>query len=149
MVDYRGCIGEACPGSAGDIVCVDVDVVLMVERRHRWFSGRVRVASGVRCGRRRGRGRCGGGGEVRSARSGHDEGGRWEDGAFIMCIYRIYQSRQPGKAVSKKGFYPQPWGSIGLTQITEPLKTLYVLLPKGPALGVFRPLLGISMADDS
>lgn len=35
--------------------------------------------------------------------------------------------------------------AVGIDRLdTEPLKTLYVLLPKGPALGVFRPLLGIS-----
>ena len=136
MVGYPGCIGEACPWSAGNIVCVEIDVVLMVGFREMWFLNCVRVASGVRCGRRGGRDRCGGGEGGESARAWHGGGGRWGDGAFIMCIYRMYQSRQPGK------FYPQPWDSIGLT--TEPLKTLYVLLPKGPALGVFRPLLGIS-----
>ena len=115
-VGYRECTGVACPWSAGDIVCVDVDVVLMVERRNRWVSGRVRVASGVHCGRRGGRDRRGGGEGGESARAGHGGGGRWGDGAFIMCIYRMYQSKQPGKAPPKKGFYPQPWGSIGLTQ---------------------------------
>ena len=48
-----------------------------------WFLGCARVASGVRCGQRGGRDRCGGGEGGRSARAGHGGGGRWEDGAFI------------------------------------------------------------------
>lgn len=99
MVGYRGYTGVACPWSAEDIVYVDVDVVLMVWEMR--FLECVPVASGVRCGRRGGRDRCreGGGGE--GARAGHGGGGRLGDGAFIMCIHSMHQSRQLGEASSK------------------------------------------------
>lgn len=80
---YLGCIGEACPWSAGDIVYVDVHVVLMVRIREMRFLECVRVASEVRCGRRGGRDRCGGGEGGRRARARHGGGGRWGDGACI------------------------------------------------------------------
>ena len=82
-VDYPECIGVACPWSAGDIVCVDVDVVLMVRIWEMWFLECVRVASGVHCGQRGGRDRCGGGEGGEIARAEHGGGGRWGDGAFI------------------------------------------------------------------
>ena len=83
MVGYQGCIEVACRWIAGDIVYVDVDVVLMVRIWEMWFLECARGASGVRCGRRGGRDRCrrGEGGE--SARAMHGGGGRWGDGAFI------------------------------------------------------------------
>ena len=83
MVGYRGCIGVACPWSAGDIVYVDIDVVLMLGIWEMWFLECARVASGVRCGRRGGRDRRGGGEGGESARAGHGGGGRLGDGAFI------------------------------------------------------------------
>ena len=60
-----------------------VDFVLMVGILEMRFLESARVASVVRCGRRGGRDRCGGGEGGRSARAGHGGGGRWEDGAFI------------------------------------------------------------------
>ena len=114
MVGYRGCIGVACPWSAGDIVYVDVDVVLRAGIQEMRFLECVRVASGVRCGRRGGRDRCGGGEGGEGARAGHGGGGRWRDGAFIMCIQ--YVSVEAAWGSSIEGFKPQPHSLIGLTQ---------------------------------
>ena len=83
MVGYRGCIGVACPWIAGDIIYVEIDVVLMVGFWEMWFLECVRVASGVRRERRGGHDRRGGGDGGESARAGHGGGGRWGDGSFI------------------------------------------------------------------
>ena len=82
-VGYPGCIEVACPWSAGDIAHRGVDVVLVVRFWEMWFLECARGASVVRCERREGRDRCGGGEGGESARAGHGGGGRWEDGAFI------------------------------------------------------------------
>ena len=82
-VGYPGCTEVACPWSAGDIIYAVIDVVLRTERWSCLFSGRVRVASAVHCGRRGGRDRCGGEEGGGSARAGHGGGGGWGSGAFI------------------------------------------------------------------